>query len=97
MNSQSIRAQLILHQPMTTLSKLQSAVHQFGGSLENDSSGDMCVYQCVAPEGFVWKCAPDVSTLVVLWPRGSNSDKKFSLQDALDRVSEGVVEGVTEL
>jgi hypothetical protein len=82
---------------MTTLSKLQSAVARFGGRLENDSSGDMCVYQCVAPKGFVWRCAPDLSTLVVSWDKGSTVDKKFMIEDAIDRVSTGILEGVPEL
>jgi hypothetical protein len=78
---------------MTTLAALRAKVEALGGRLEDDSSGDSRVYQCVAPEGHVWSAAGDLSTLIVCWTRGAKGDERQALVDALDRVGYGVERG----
>ncbi len=76
-----------------TLAQLRAKVEAVGGRLEDDSSGDACVYQCVAPKGHVWASNPDLGTMIVHWPRAVKEDRRQALSDALDRVSAGVVPG----
>jgi hypothetical protein len=76
-----------------TVATLRAKVKALGGLLEDDSSGDMRAYQCVAPDGHVWSAAPDSRTLIVQWTRGAKQDEHDALTDALDRVSHGVQPG----
>lgn len=76
-----------------TLARLRVAVDALGGRVEDDSSGDSCVYQCVAPVGHVWSAASDLATLIVRWTRGAKDDQHRALTDALDRVHQGVERG----
>lgn len=79
--------------PPMTLARLRAKVESFGGRLEDDSSGDACVYQCVAPDGHVWSSSPDLATMIVHWTRGVKEDRRLALLDAFERVSGGVEPG----
>ena len=76
-----------------SVGRLRARVETLGGRLEDDSSGDACVYQCVAPAGHVWKTSPDLSTMIVHWTRGATEDRRAAIRDALDRVALGVTPG----
>lgn len=75
---------------------LRAKVEALGGRVEDDSSGDARVFQCIAPDGHVWAAAPDLAALRVQWTRGAKADEHDALVDALARVAYGVQPGEPE-
>ena len=73
-----------------TVARLHEAVRAHGGVLENDSVGRWTVYQCIAPEGYVW-VEGHVKAIKVEWLRADLDYGLGAIADALQRISHGLI------
>ena len=67
---------------------LKRLVKKHGGTVVNESSGRMCVYQCEAPAGKVWSCC-GIHCIRVEWRKGEDAYRISAIADGMERVAMG--------
>ncbi len=70
---------------------LEKHAKEYGGTVANESSGKMKVYQCESPAGNVW-ASSSTHCLRVEWRDGDTVDRHKAIEEAICRMADGVTE-----